>query len=67
MSALLIPLAKGFLGLVGISSFMFASIKKDVELQIKEIELEAAELQLEQQMLELKANIEQNLALPEKE
>ena len=40
---------------MGISSFMFVSIKKDVELQIQEIELEAAELQLEQQMLEFKA------------
>ena len=47
MSALLIPLAKGFLGLMVISSFMFISIKKNVELQIQEIELEAAELQLE--------------------
>ncbi len=55
MSALLIPLAKGFLGLMGISSFMFISIKKNVELQIQEIELEAAELQLKQQKLELKA------------
>ncbi|MBR01110.1 MAG: hypothetical protein CMO60_09660 [Verrucomicrobiales bacterium] len=55
MSALLIPLSKGFLGLMGISSFMFISIKKNVELQIQEIELEAAELQLKQQKLELKA------------
>lgn len=54
MSALLIPLAKGFLGLVGISSLMFVSVRNDVELQIQEMELEAAELQLEQRKLELK-------------
>ena len=60
MSALLIPLAKGFLGLMGISSMMFLSIKQDVELQIQEIELEAAELQHEQQKLELKAVPEKN-------
>lgn len=59
MSALLVPLAKGFLGLVGISSLMFVSVRNDVELQIQEMELEAAELQLEQRneqrKLELKA------------
>lgn len=54
MSALLIPLTKGFLGLMGVSSFMFLSVRQQVELQVQEmnlkaeeIELEAAELQLE--------------------
>jgi len=48
MSALLIPLAKGFLGLMGISSFMFLSVRQDVELQVQEMELKAAELHLEE-------------------
>ncbi|MBL6921385.1 MAG: hypothetical protein ISR39_04425 [Akkermansiaceae bacterium] len=59
MSALLIPLAKGFLGLLGVSSLMFVSVRNDVELQIQGMELKAAELQLEQRneqrKLELKA------------
>ncbi len=48
MSALLAPLAKGFLSLMGISSFMFVSVRNDVELQIQEMDLEAAELNLEE-------------------
>ena len=62
MSAILIPLTKGFLGLMGISSFMFLSVRQDVELQVQkmnlkaaEFELEAAELQHERKDLELKA------------
>lgn len=62
MSALLIPLTKGFLGLMGVSSFMFLSVRQQVELQIQGMELKAAELQLEQleqrneqRKLELKA------------
>ena len=62
MSALLIPLTKGFLGLMGVSSLMFVSVRNDVELQIQGMELKAAELQLEQleqrneqRKLELKA------------
>ena len=55
MSALLVPLAKGFLGLMGISSFMFVSVRNDVELQIQEMELEAAEFEHAQRDLELKA------------
>jgi hypothetical protein len=62
MSAILIPLTKGFLGLMGISSFMFLSVMRDVELQVQkmnlraaEFELEAAELEHEQRELELKA------------
>ena len=62
MSALLISLAKGFLGLLGVSSLMFVSVRNDVELQIQGMELKAAELQLEQleqrneqRKLELKA------------
>lgn len=62
MSALLISLAKGFLGLLGVSSLMFVPVRNDVELQIQGMELKAAELQLEQleqrneqRKLELKA------------
>ena len=55
MSALLVPLAKGFLSLMGISSFMFVSVRNDVELQLQEMELEAAELEHAQRDLELKA------------
>ncbi|MDG1072128.1 MAG: hypothetical protein P8P32_10995 [Akkermansiaceae bacterium] len=61
MSAILIPLTKGFLGLMGVSSFMFLSVRRDVELQVQkmdlragEFELEAAELEHEQRELELK-------------
>ena len=55
MSGLLVPLAKGFLSLMGISSFMFVSVRNDVELQLQEMELEAAELEHAQRDLELKA------------
>ncbi|MCH1508078.1 MAG: hypothetical protein L7T84_02655 [Akkermansiaceae bacterium] len=62
MSAILIPLTKGFLGLMGVSSFMFLSVRRDVELQVqkmdlraREFELEAAELGHEHRELELKA------------
>jgi hypothetical protein len=55
MSALLAPLAKGFLSLMGISSFMFVSVRNDVELQIQEMELEAAEFEHAQRDLKLEA------------
>ena len=40
---------------MGISSFMFVSVRNDVELQLQEMELEAAELEHAQRDLELKA------------
>ena len=42
---------------MGVSSFMFLSIKQDVEIQMQEIELEAAELELEQKKLEQQLQI----------
>ncbi len=52
MSAILIPLTKGFLGLMGVSSFMFLSVRRDVDLQVQKMNLRAAELELEAAELE---------------
>lgn len=40
---------------MGISSFMFVSVRNDVELQIQEMELEAAELEHAPRDLKLEA------------
>ena len=40
---------------MGISSFMFVSVRNDVELQIQEMELEAAEFEHAQRDLKLEA------------
>ena len=60
MSALLIPLTKGFLGLVGISSFLFLSVRQQVEFQVQQMNLKAAEIELKA------AELQRLKAVPEK-
>jgi|GEM_PF-3183234 len=60
MSTLLIPLTKGFLGLVGISSFLFLSVRQQVEFQVQQMNLKAAEIELKA------AELQRLKAVPEK-
>ncbi len=66
MSAILIPLTKGFLGLMGVSSFMFLSVRRDVDLQVQKMNLRAAELELEAAELEQAQRDPEFKAVPEK-
>ncbi len=66
MSAILIPLTKGFLGLMGVSSFMFLSVRRDVDLQVQKMNLRAAELELEAAELEQAQRDLEFKAVPEK-
>ena len=60
MEAILIPLAKGLLGLLGASSILFFKVRQDVEIQVQRVQeaQEQAELRL------LEAEEELNKAQP---
>ncbi|MDA7880772.1 hypothetical protein N9A94_00520 [Akkermansiaceae bacterium] len=51
MEALLIPLAKGILGLMGISSLMMFSVKQEVHVRVQEVERAEAELKRVEELL----------------
>jgi len=52
MISLLIPVAKGLLGLMGVSSLMFFNIKQEVAMEVREIEAEVQKLEAKRLLLE---------------